>query len=79
MKDRIGIRGCIGAELMWAEPPGQPPNWRVWRNSLEMQHDDDESTLCEDVDLCRSIRGFVCWKPGLATSDQFQNGYALFV
>jgi len=70
MKDRIGIRGCIGAELMWSEPPGPLPDWRVWRDSLEMQREDDEFTLVDrDMDICRSIRGFVCWKPELGMSD----------
>lgn len=60
MKDRIGIRGCISTELMWAEPPGQSSDWQT---SFEKERDDDERTLYEDVDICRSIQGFVCWKP----------------
>lgn len=64
MKDRIGIRGSITAELLWTRPTDDPPDWRVWRDTAE-KHDDQYDTLLDvdEVDLCRSLRGYVCWKP----------------
>jgi len=60
MQDRIGFRSNMLAELMWTEPDGDTPDWRVWRNSLEPSHDDQ--VLTHDVDFCRSMRAIVGWK-----------------
>ncbi|KAJ3824700.1 hypothetical protein F5878DRAFT_312394 [Lentinula raphanica] len=60
MTDRIGMRDSIMFELLWAEPAGERPDWRVWRNSLEIKSIEQPDPA---VDICRSIRGFVAWKP----------------
>lgn len=68
MADRIGMRGCVGAQLAWVEPPfDERPDWRIWRSNLEskaikelnIRRDSDNE---EDI-LCRSLRGWVAWKP----------------
>jgi hypothetical protein len=61
MQDRIDFRSNMLAELMWTEPDGDTPDWRVWRNSLEPSYDDQG--LFYDMDLCRSMRAIVGWKP----------------
>ncbi|KAH7924284.1 hypothetical protein BV22DRAFT_1091159 [Leucogyrophana mollusca] len=60
MADRTSVRGSMNSELLWSEPSGKPPEWRVWRNSLPLQA--IESTQ-EGRDMCRSLRGFVCLQP----------------
>ncbi|EGN98895.1 hypothetical protein SERLA73DRAFT_181609 [Serpula lacrymans var. lacrymans S7.3] len=64
MTDRIGIRGSITSELLWAEPLGKPPDMRVWRKSLPPHAGSPILEVeTKPADLCRSLRGFVCWKP----------------
>lgn len=65
MKDRIGIRGSISAQLLWGPPPEDPPDWRVRQNvNSPGKRDADQDTLLDEDDgaLCRALRGFVCWK-----------------
>lgn len=74
MKDRIGTRGMISGRLEWAEPEGDIPDWRAWRDSLktpvkEQDHDGDT----DNKDFCRIIRAFVGRKP---LSDQRNEGEA---
>jgi len=62
--DRIGMRGCILSECSWKEPLGERPDWRVWRNRLDIKATHDTSLLSPgQPELCRSLRGFVGWKP----------------
>lgn len=60
MKDRMGVRGNIRSELKWSEPPGDTPDWRVWRNSAKTTNENQANP--NGADLCRSIRAFVVWK-----------------
>ncbi|KAF9267849.1 hypothetical protein L218DRAFT_894059 [Marasmius fiardii PR-910] len=60
MKDRIGMREHLASELAWPESPGERPDWRVWRNSIDIKPVDETKAR---RDLCRSLRGFVAWKP----------------
>ena len=64
MKDRIGLRHCVETELCWAEPPGDRPDWRIWRDNVDILGPKiDRAPLRKDEPLCRSLRGFVAWKP----------------
>ncbi|KAF4571514.1 hypothetical protein EYR36_008853 [Pleurotus pulmonarius] len=67
MKDRTGMRGRIISECAWPEPDGDRPDWRVWRDNLETKLSPRvpsvKSSLNETPELCRSMRGFVAWKP----------------
>ncbi|KAJ3744450.1 hypothetical protein DFH05DRAFT_1190394 [Lentinula detonsa] len=60
MTDRIGMRDSIMFELLWPEPAGERPDWRVWRNSLDIKNVEEPEPA---VDICRTIRGFVACKP----------------
>ncbi|KAH7884447.1 hypothetical protein F5I97DRAFT_1937885 [Phlebopus sp. FC_14] len=60
MVDRASVRECIRSELSWNEPSGMAPEWRVWRNSLPPYC--VESERAKGTELCRSLRGFVCFK-----------------
>jgi len=51
MKDRIGMRENIWAELLWSEPSGEKPDWKVWRDSLR-----DRQEVPDNAGLCRYIR-----------------------
>ncbi|KAG6856888.1 hypothetical protein H0H87_012468 [Tephrocybe sp. NHM501043] len=63
MTDRIGMRGLM-TQLNWAEPPGQRPDWHVWRAKVQVTDDMDPSSHPNaPPNLCRSIRGFVGLKP----------------
>ncbi|GAW10209.1 S-adenosyl-L-methionine-dependent methyltransferase [Lentinula edodes] len=62
MADRIGMRDNIMFELLWPEPAGERPDWRVWRNSLDIKPVEQSEPA---ADICRTIRGFVAWKPQL--------------
>lgn len=59
MADRTSVRGSIRSELSWNEPFGKPPEWRAWFNSLPAG---DETEFEEKPELCRKLRGFVCFK-----------------
>lgn len=59
MADRTSVRGSIQSELSWNEPHGKPPEWRAWFNSLPLS---DEIEFDEKFELCRRLRGFVCFK-----------------
>lgn len=60
MMDRIGMRDNIMSHLFWAEPPGERPDWRVWRNNVDIINTTDAQS---QGDICRTLRGFVAWKP----------------
>lgn len=70
MTDRIAMRGSMLASLAWPEPPGERPDWRVWRSTLDNalssgRRDSGSSTSSvskEQSDLCRSISTFVGYK-----------------
>ncbi|KAK7463533.1 hypothetical protein VKT23_006881 [Stygiomarasmius scandens] len=59
MADRIGMRDHVMSQFQWSEPPGERPDWRVWRNNVQLLEDTQKNT----GDWCRTIRGFVAWKP----------------
>ena len=69
MHDRIGLRGSMTSVLGWAEPAGEMPDWRVWRSHVDRVSPNEDPPFSGSVyslknsDLCRSIRGFVGWKP----------------
>jgi hypothetical protein len=70
MADRIAMRESMLSKLAWHEPPGERPDWRVWRSTLSNtlpESEDSESTYSSDSteqpDLCRSISAFVGYKP----------------
>ncbi|GLB40314.1 putative ubiE/COQ5 methyltransferase family protein [Lyophyllum shimeji] len=72
MTDRIGMRAAITPQFGWPEPPGERPDWRVWRSMLAkvQLHEENHSldslpspTTPTSSNLCRSLRGFVGWKP----------------
>ncbi|KAL0577129.1 hypothetical protein V5O48_004843 [Marasmius crinis-equi] len=60
MMDRIGMRDNVSCHLAWPESPGERPEWRVWRNAIDIRPVDESRA---QKDLCRSMRGFVAWKP----------------
>ncbi|KAL0065082.1 hypothetical protein AAF712_007918 [Marasmius tenuissimus] len=60
MMDRIGLRDSMLTHLAWSESPGERPEWRVWRNAIDIKPVDEARA---QKDLCRSLRGFVAWKP----------------
>ncbi|KII85041.1 hypothetical protein PLICRDRAFT_45153 [Plicaturopsis crispa FD-325 SS-3] len=70
MTDRIGARERVRLELLWSEPADSRPVWRVWRDSI--MHDgniDEPASSGDEVELCRSLRGFVGWTPPLSPAD----------
>lgn len=69
MKDRVGIRGSMHTQLMWTEPSGEAPDWRVWRDSSRVSTDEHQDNH-DDANLCRSMRAFVGWKhPGMKAGE----------
>ncbi|KAJ7285091.1 S-adenosyl-L-methionine-dependent methyltransferase [Mycena rebaudengoi] len=66
MADRISMRGRITTEFGWAEPEPHP-DWRIWRNRTAAAHD-LQSERTSSPHLCRSLRGFVGWKPSSPSS-----------
>jgi hypothetical protein len=70
MADRIAMRGSMLSHLAWPEPPGEHPDWRVWRATLEKARssqgrDSRSSNTSEsegESELCRSMTGFVGYK-----------------
>ncbi|KAH7913582.1 hypothetical protein BJ138DRAFT_1145796 [Hygrophoropsis aurantiaca] len=61
MADRTSVRSSMRSELSWNEPSGKPPEWRLWRNALP--HVALDPAEEDKVELCRSLRGFVCLSP----------------
>lgn len=62
------MRGKLQETLAWNEPDmsgkdDDGPAWKAWRKRAgDIEIDDTESTIgCENI--CRSLRGFVAWKP----------------
>jgi hypothetical protein len=66
MADRTSVRGSIRSELSWNEPLGKAPEWRAWFNSLPPS---DEAEEYEKPELCRRLRGFVCFKDNMAPTN----------
>ncbi|KAF8554630.1 hypothetical protein OG21DRAFT_1440054 [Imleria badia] len=67
MADRTSVRGSIRSELSWNEPFGKRPEWGAWFNSLPSPSDETESE--ERPELCRRLRGFVCFKDDMAATN----------
>ena len=64
MTSRIGMRDVAASLLRWDEPDGEAPNWRVWREKLWYPSSERLSgDHQKDVELCRTLRGFVLYKP----------------
>jgi hypothetical protein len=59
MTDRIGARGIVHSDFLWGVPPGERPDWRIWKDSQTSK----ASTPSDAPELCRTLRGFICWKP----------------
>ncbi|KAF5367526.1 hypothetical protein D9758_003609 [Tetrapyrgos nigripes] len=57
MTDRMGMRDQIMSQLQWPEPPGERPDWRVWRSNIKLLEDTQHTG-----DLCRTLRCFVARK-----------------
>ena len=71
MTSRIGMRDVAASLLNWEEPDGEAPNWRTWREKLWYPASERLSgDQPKDVELCRTLRGFVLYKPtdGLCTT-----------
>jgi hypothetical protein len=75
MMDRMGVRNKVALELMWMIPPGDPPIFADWRNSIEqlrvrhassnvsmMSESTTESASSQTTNLARSFRVFLTWK-----------------
>ncbi|KAJ6609229.1 S-adenosyl-L-methionine-dependent methyltransferase [Mycena sp. CBHHK59/15] len=60
MTDRISMRGRINSEFGWAKPEPSP-DWRIWRNRTAAIA--STAARSSSPELCRSLRGFVGWKP----------------
>ncbi|TFY53558.1 hypothetical protein EVJ58_g9389 [Rhodofomes roseus] len=68
MKDRMCMRAKLHEALAWVEPgTSEQPNWKVWReraNEMEiMEFSDPFGYYISPENLCRSIKGFVGYKP----------------
>ncbi|KAI0077929.1 hypothetical protein K474DRAFT_1706959 [Panus rudis PR-1116 ss-1] len=69
MTDRIAMRTKIDRSLSWTVPVynNELPDWRVWRSRVGSLDSDLYTLVAEannaDMDLCRSLRGFVAFKP----------------
>ncbi|KAF8071832.1 hypothetical protein FPV67DRAFT_1577947 [Lyophyllum atratum] len=74
MTDRIGMRASLAPQFGWPEPPGERPNWRVWRSMLAkvQLHEERQSvdtlpststSKTDNPELCRSMRCYVGCKP----------------
>ena len=68
MADRTSVRGSIQSELSWNEPFGKPPEWRVRFNSLPPS---DVTEYDGELELCRRLRGFVCFKQDTGATNKF--------
>lgn len=60
------MRGTVFKSLSWSMLGAEEerPQWRVWRDrvdSLESTVSISSGLNATDVDLCRSLRGFVAW------------------
>lgn len=64
MRDRMAMRGKLQESLAWTEPlHNERPDWRIWRERAgDVEIDETESAIHLD-NICRSLRGFVGWKP----------------
>ncbi|KAG6862489.1 hypothetical protein C0995_000035 [Termitomyces sp. Mi166 len=63
MTDRIGMRALM-AQSNWSEPPGQRPDWQVWRAKVQQINENKGSSDAlmsgkHPPALCRSMRGFI--------------------
>ncbi|PCH42192.1 hypothetical protein WOLCODRAFT_137757 [Wolfiporia cocos MD-104 SS10] len=65
MKDRMSMRAKLHESLAWVDASGSDhPDWKVWReHSGKMEISDSTSSHIGPENLCRSLRGFVGWKP----------------
>lgn len=63
MKDRMSMRAKLNETLAWVDTSsGERPNWRVWREQAG-EVSESASSYIGPENLCRSIRGFVGYKP----------------
>lgn len=63
MKERMSLRAKVYQMLAWVDPTcGEHPDWVVWREQAGEVVDSDSSYIGPD-NLCRSVRGFVGYKP----------------
>lgn len=76
MAARVEMRGIIESSLQWPIPPGDPPDWRVWRDRVRAEptmsvglgdgsrpsFSGSGGAAYASGDVCRCIRGFVAWK-----------------
>ncbi|KAF9052510.1 hypothetical protein BDZ89DRAFT_1005460 [Hymenopellis radicata] len=68
MMDRINMRHSVSAQLGWPEPAGERPDWRIWRDNVDIKPADepppqDPANSGTGPNLCRAMKGFVAWKP----------------
>lgn len=63
MKERMSLRAKVYQMLAWVDPTcGEHPDWVVWREQAG-EVVDSESSYIGPENLCRSVRGFVGYKP----------------
>jgi len=67
MVDRTGMRDRIRSSLLWSSCSGKErPDWRIWRDRVGIIDSDllslSPTLQNPDIELCRSLRGFVAWK-----------------
>ncbi|KAF8896458.1 hypothetical protein BD779DRAFT_586901 [Infundibulicybe gibba] len=69
MTDRLGMRSALMSTFGWPEPPGEKPDWRIWRTAIDknasstsLESSAASASSDDDVEICRAIKGFVCWK-----------------
>ncbi|KIY67262.1 hypothetical protein CYLTODRAFT_422673 [Cylindrobasidium torrendii FP15055 ss-10] len=70
MADRINMRGTMASHLGWNEPQGERPDWRIWRDNVDLPIEiaapptpvSETGRSSYKPNLCRAIKGFVAWK-----------------
>lgn len=67
MLDRTAMRDRIHSSLSWSASSGKErPDWRIWRDRVGTLDSDllslSPNPQNADMELCRSLRGFVAWK-----------------
>ncbi|KAI0925790.1 hypothetical protein AcW1_008122 [Taiwanofungus camphoratus] len=69
MKDRVNVRGKLQECLSWSKPfASERPGWKVWRERVGEEVLPETDSHFGPDNLCRSLRGFVGWKPKNATN-----------
>ncbi|KAI0064976.1 hypothetical protein BV25DRAFT_1822755 [Artomyces pyxidatus] len=67
MMAHMDLRHVVANALNWPEPASEPPDLRLWRDSLWAASTPKSSSMSSPVspgtpNVCRRVRGFVAWK-----------------